>query len=448
MATAAIPPAFVAELIDDVGAYAGIAAIVGLAVLSLLYFTQAREVKRLREWAGRAPDRDAELAARVRSEAIRQRTSGAPAAPGGRRPADNGWQAARPVQPPGVPAVPATPPGAPAGGGQQAVGPAGRPQQAGQASSAGSPQQPGNPPAAQPPRPAPHPGQSSPAAQPGQHPAESSTGQRPGQGTRPDQPPTAVPSPATAAARSPSPEAALRRTDASSRSVPPRGPRPKAPPPPPVAGDGEGRGGRTIGLIVAGGLVALAVGVLLITQVFGGDDAQQAASPSNSATPAQAPPEDEGPPPRGEVNVAVLNGTTINGLAETVADELEESGFQRGQTATNTADQTLSSTTVQFAEGSRESALEVAEVLGLGEGAVEQLERNTRVATNEEAAVVVLVGNDGVGNPGGAGGGTEGTGATDGTGGTGGATDGTGGTGGATDGTGGATDGTGGAVTP
>ncbi len=207
--------------------------------------------------------------------------------------------------------------------------------------------------------------------------------------------------------------------------MPARGPRPKTPPPPPVAGDGGGHGARTIGLVVAGVLAALVVGVLLITQVFGGgDDAQQAATPSNSATPLQASPGDEGPPPRGEVNVAVLNGTTVSGLADDVAADLEESGFQRGAVKTNTADQTLSTTTVEFAEGSRDSALEVAEVLGVGEESVEPLERNTRVAADEQAMVVVLVGNDGVGNPAGA----E--------------------SGGATEGTGGATDGTGGAVSP
>src|ERR1700709_2330346 len=46
---------------EKYGSYVGIAAFFGLAVLSLLYFAQAREVKRLREWAGRAPERAAEL---------------------------------------------------------------------------------------------------------------------------------------------------------------------------------------------------------------------------------------------------------------------------------------------------------------------------------------------------------------------------------------------------
>ena len=35
----------------------GLAAFLGLAVLALLYFSQARDVRRLREWAGRAPER-------------------------------------------------------------------------------------------------------------------------------------------------------------------------------------------------------------------------------------------------------------------------------------------------------------------------------------------------------------------------------------------------------
>ncbi len=39
------------ELLRDLGAYAGLAAFLGLAVLALLYFAQARDVRRLRESA-------------------------------------------------------------------------------------------------------------------------------------------------------------------------------------------------------------------------------------------------------------------------------------------------------------------------------------------------------------------------------------------------------------
>jgi hypothetical protein len=44
-------------IVQEIGAVAGWAAVVGLAVLSALYFSQARDVRRLREWAGRAPER-------------------------------------------------------------------------------------------------------------------------------------------------------------------------------------------------------------------------------------------------------------------------------------------------------------------------------------------------------------------------------------------------------
>ena len=45
------------------------AALLGIAILSLLVFSQAREIKRLREWAGRAPERASELEQRVSAEA-------------------------------------------------------------------------------------------------------------------------------------------------------------------------------------------------------------------------------------------------------------------------------------------------------------------------------------------------------------------------------------------
>ena len=60
--------------LKTIGAIAGLVAIPGLAVLSLLYFGQAREVKRLREWAGRAPERAQELQERVVEKASAART--------------------------------------------------------------------------------------------------------------------------------------------------------------------------------------------------------------------------------------------------------------------------------------------------------------------------------------------------------------------------------------
>ena len=66
--------------VEKYGVYVGIAAFFGLAVLSLLYFAQARELKRLREWAGRAPERAAEVESRVAEQAQR-RVQAQPARP-------------------------------------------------------------------------------------------------------------------------------------------------------------------------------------------------------------------------------------------------------------------------------------------------------------------------------------------------------------------------------
>ncbi len=66
------------EIVREAGSYAGLVAFVGVAILILLQFTQARDIRRLREWAGSAPERDAtskeatsELAA-SRAEELRQ----------------------------------------------------------------------------------------------------------------------------------------------------------------------------------------------------------------------------------------------------------------------------------------------------------------------------------------------------------------------------------------
>ena len=48
------------NLIKEIGAFAGLASFLGLILLALLSFTQARDIRRLREWAGSAPERDTE----------------------------------------------------------------------------------------------------------------------------------------------------------------------------------------------------------------------------------------------------------------------------------------------------------------------------------------------------------------------------------------------------
>jgi hypothetical protein len=66
------------DSIEKIGPFLGIAAFLGLVILAFLIFQQAREVRRLREWAGRAPERageaaDASLAAaEARGEALEE----------------------------------------------------------------------------------------------------------------------------------------------------------------------------------------------------------------------------------------------------------------------------------------------------------------------------------------------------------------------------------------
>lgn len=63
------------DILLNVGAVAGFAAILGLAVLAMLYFSQARDLRRLREWAGREPERASEVelrAQQIASAAIGQ----------------------------------------------------------------------------------------------------------------------------------------------------------------------------------------------------------------------------------------------------------------------------------------------------------------------------------------------------------------------------------------
>jgi LytR cell envelope-related transcriptional attenuator len=66
------------QLLKEIGAFAGLVAFLGLALLALLSFAQGRDIRRLREWAGSAPERDADrkettsAAAAERAEEMRK----------------------------------------------------------------------------------------------------------------------------------------------------------------------------------------------------------------------------------------------------------------------------------------------------------------------------------------------------------------------------------------
>src|SRR5687768_4853329 len=100
--------------VEKYGVYVGIAAFFGLAVLSLLYFSQARELKRLREWAGRAPERARELEQRVVAQATANVARSTPSMPGA--PAKGAMAPPRRLA-----EMPSPPPGAQTAAGAQAT---------------------------------------------------------------------------------------------------------------------------------------------------------------------------------------------------------------------------------------------------------------------------------------------------------------------------------------
>jgi LytR cell envelope-related transcriptional attenuator len=64
------------HFIESIGPVLGIVAFAGLATLAFLLFQQARDLRRLREWAGRAPERAQEAAEAVQAVAEASRADG------------------------------------------------------------------------------------------------------------------------------------------------------------------------------------------------------------------------------------------------------------------------------------------------------------------------------------------------------------------------------------
>jgi hypothetical protein len=436
--------------VEKYGAYVGIAAFFGLAVLSLLYFSQARELKRLREWAGRAPERARELEQRVVAQATATVARRPQAMPGAPAKAAGGA-----IAPPRrLAEMPAPPASAQTAAGAQATELA----DAVEADPATN----GNVPAAVPPV---GPGGSVPAGPvpgtgdaatdgdeasegadvPSAAPAASANGgaaaqeaERDGvagegadvaaaQGTVPGGPPgqetqpagfpaadepvpgeippaTAVPraTPAQRVGVTPRPgpmplrqakPSATPRGGGARRPAAPGARRPAAKPP------REGRSAGTIALLVGLAVLILGGGAFVGSQLLGGDDEPP---PPNQAAPppTESPAEDQGngnsgggaqAPPVAETNVAVLNGTTFTGLAGQLADEVAAEGYERGVTETNTRDQTIQESVVYFADGFGRSARAVGRLLSIEQ--FEPLDSET-ASLAPGADVVVLAGAD------------------------------------------------------
>ncbi len=352
-----LPLAFsVHHFISSVGADAGFAAILGIAVLVLLHFAQARETSALRERAIASEQHAAQLEGRLTALA-RSQTAQAqapqPQGPQAQAPRVAPVAAASGARPAGLVAAPGVAPVPPAGVGAPALSAATRliparedevPQPVGSASALAAPAPAiGVPPA---PRPVTAAGGANGTAKP--------------------------------------PYAAALPTGRSPLS-PPRG----------------GRPGRTrrlrarpvlTVLLAAGGVVAVAVVLLVLTT---GGGVKQAASRSTATTNARSRSSTVNP---ASVTVAVLNGTATQGLARTVATKLGGAGYKQGTVSTAT-DQTRTATVVAYLPGYKRDALAVASSLKLSSASVAPVDPSTQgvacpSTTACPANVVVTVGAD------------------------------------------------------
>jgi len=133
-------------------------------------------------------------------------------------------------------------------------------------------------------------------------------------------------------------------------------------------------------VLVALGLVALllAGGGIFVSEQLLSDNEERGPAATGAVDPAS-------------VTVAVLNGTSVNGLAGRVGSDLEAAGYELG--AITSAVPGLETTTVLYADGQQRAARKVASQLGLDPGMVEPVDRESRELAGD-FDVVVIAGED------------------------------------------------------
>jgi hypothetical protein len=400
------------HFINSVGAKAGFASIIGLALLVLLFFTQSRETANLRRRADEAEQQLYQLQLYI-DHLSRQRTqqaaqtaaqpTGAPVAapPAAARLARAGATRAIPGEQMAEGAV-ATIPAAPAGVGAPALSSATRliplvepdeisiralrPSTNGDGEGHVSDATVATPPPTPAPAPAP------------------STAAGGGNGTA--RPPV-VPMPAMGAGTEPAPPPRVALPRPQQRP-------PVAPPPPRRGGRQSGPPNRRISpvfLVLAGILVAAVVAVVLVFVT--GSSSTNSSSSSSSSSAASASSTTAGKKTKGakqhkaavttvtpsSVTVAVLNGTATTHLAADVLGKLTAAGY-KGGTTQNASETGLSSTIVGYtAASARADALAVAKSLNLGPASVQAVSQGDRAkvcgsTTTCTTQVVVTAGGD------------------------------------------------------
>ncbi|HEX4283329.1 MAG TPA: LytR C-terminal domain-containing protein [Solirubrobacteraceae bacterium] len=165
----------------------------------------------------------------------------------------------------------------------------------------------------------------------------------------------------------------------------------------------SGVGGAFVILAALLGVGAVVAGVLVIKNINSSSSKTNSASASSAAARTTAASRRNAPAaavnPR-TVTVAVLNGTNTNGLAGKVSGRLDTAGYQKGYVGNFTPNQTQSSTLVQYMPGDKRDASAVATSLKLPPKSVEPLDSATQQIACPpsqgpcKSAVVVTVGSD------------------------------------------------------
>jgi hypothetical protein len=133
-------------------------------------------------------------------------------------------------------------------------------------------------------------------------------------------------------------------------------------------------------VLIAIGLFALLIGgaaIVLSEELLSTGDGSSARGGRGSAID------------RSEVTVAVLNGTSVNGLAGRVGSDVESNGYQLGAVSSTTPG--VEESIALYARGERAAAEKVARDLGIGP--VQRLDRETARLAGD-ADVVVIAGED------------------------------------------------------
>jgi hypothetical protein len=138
-------------------------------------------------------------------------------------------------------------------------------------------------------------------------------------------------------------------------------------------------------------VAAVVVAVLLVSGVVGGGD-DTSSVPKASTTATTTPAGVEIPAPS-DTPTAVLNGTTVPGLAKQAADRLEARGYPPPPTR-DAADQQQQTSHVDYADGFEGAAKRIAKIVGVSASQVGPLDPSTASIAGEGMSVVVTMGLD------------------------------------------------------